>query len=225
MHLALLRKAESRPGVEAGDRRAIDAADVGEPGSVRGLELPVELLDVAGLRGNEVAVEPAEVAIDLLLLGDQLHAIDRGAVTFDDEPRALLAVQLLEDVDPVVHRGREVRGRAAGLAAADRAVVDDDDMLARLGQHVGGREPGDAGADDADVGLDVVGERRVVGHGERALPDGLGLTTGMRGLVEGAHVSVRVGWLSRGPVACRCWTPKNGTQAHRLAVPTPATNH
>jgi hypothetical protein len=36
MHLALLRKTESGPGVEAGDWGAIDAADVGQAGGVRG---------------------------------------------------------------------------------------------------------------------------------------------------------------------------------------------
>ena len=58
--------------------------------------------------------------------------------------RALGAMELLENVNPVVYRVGEVRRRPPGLAAADRAVVDHDDTLPRFGKHVRGRETGDA---------------------------------------------------------------------------------
>ena len=76
------------------------------------------------------------------------------------EPRAALAVQLLELVVAVVERVREMRRGAARLAAADRTVVDDHDAPAALREAVGGGEPGDPGADDADVGLEIALERR-----------------------------------------------------------------
>ena len=65
---------------------------------------------------------------------------------------AALAVKPLEVEEPIVERIDEVRGRRAGLPAADAAVVEHDHGLPNLGKQIGSREPGDAGADDADIG-------------------------------------------------------------------------
>ena len=51
----------------------------------------------------------------------------------------------------VVERVREMRGRASGLTAADRAVVDHHDRLAGACEHVRRGQSGDARANDADV--------------------------------------------------------------------------
>ena len=58
---------------------------------------------------------------------DALDAVDGGGVALGREPRAGGAVQPLDLGVAVVERVDQVCGGAAGLAAADRAAVEDDD--------------------------------------------------------------------------------------------------
>src|SRR4051812_24274988 len=88
VELALLGKAEGRTCIEAGDRRAIDHANVDEAGAVRGLHLLCELVALVPLHTEEVAVETTEIAVDVLLFDDHLHAVNRRRVAFDDVARA-----------------------------------------------------------------------------------------------------------------------------------------
>src|SRR5205085_1835070 len=100
---------------------------------------------------EQVAVQPGEVAVDPLLAGDRLDAVDGGGVARGGQRRRLGAAGALQLGVAVVEGVGQVGGGPAGLAAGDRAVVQHDDRLARAGQQVGGTEAGDAGADDADV--------------------------------------------------------------------------
>ena len=52
------------------------------------------------------------------------------------EPRAALAVELLELAVAVVESAGEMGRRTAGLTAADRTVVHDDDALTAAGETV-----------------------------------------------------------------------------------------
>jgi hypothetical protein len=171
VELTLLGKPERGPGLEACNRGAIDAANVDQAGEVGGGELLVELLDLLGTRRKQIAVEATEITVDVLGFGDHLHSVDRHRMALDDVPRSLLAIELLEHMDPIVHRIGEMGGRAAGLASAERPIVNDDDVLAGLGERVRRRQAGDAGADDADVGADATRQLRERGYGKSALPD------------------------------------------------------
>src|SRR5690349_4257557 len=151
VELPLVGPLERGPGIEVGDRRALDHRDVVRAGPMRGDELLLELLLLLVRPEDEIAIESAEVAVDVLEPNDLLDPIDGSHVALDDEPSVDFAVDGLESVDAVVHRPGEVGSGASGLPAADRSVVDHHYLLARFEERVGGREAGNAGADDADV--------------------------------------------------------------------------
>ena len=113
-----------------------------------GDELAVEDVLLVVAAEEEEAVDAPEVAVDVLEPNDLLDAVDRGHVALDNEPGVLGAVDLLEVVDAVVHRPREVGGRTSGLAAADRAVVDYHHFFAGFCEVVGGGEVQPAPARD-----------------------------------------------------------------------------
>src|SRR5512133_2668744 len=66
-----------------------------------------------------------------------------------------------------------MRRRATRLAAADLLLLQYDYLLARARQRIRDAEPRDARADHADVGREMLAERRAVGHGEGVVPDGV----------------------------------------------------
>ena len=77
------------------------------------------------------------------------------------QPSPVLPVEPDQPVEAVVERAGQVGRRPAGLAAADRAILQDRDAKAfLLGQEVGRRQPGDAGAHDGDVDLQVLAQQR-----------------------------------------------------------------
>ena len=89
MELSLTRKAESRPGVEADVRRAVDARHAAQPGAMRRRQLGVEHVDAIVAAEEEVAVDALEVTVDLFGTDDLLDLFDRRAVALHDEPRAV----------------------------------------------------------------------------------------------------------------------------------------
>src|SRR5690606_35629476 len=109
-------------------------------------------------REEEETIETREVAVDVVLCDDALDAVDRGAMARRSEPRTVLAVQLLEVREAVIHRIGELRGGAPGLAVTGISIVEHDDGPALLNEVVCGAQTGHAGADDAHVGVLVAGE-------------------------------------------------------------------
>ena len=157
--LTLIGPAERGPRVEVGDRGAVDLGDVGGAGAVCGVELLVEDLLLVVRAKEQVAVEAAEVAVDVLEPNDLLDAINGGHVALDDESGVGLAVDGLEVVDAVVHRPSEVGGGAPGLAAADRSVVDEHNLPIFTRGKIGCSDTSDAGADHADICCDILCNR------------------------------------------------------------------
>ena len=84
-------------------------------------------------------------------------------------------------VGPLVQRGAQQRGRAAGRAGAEAGALDDDDPEAGVMARERGREAHEAATDDEHVrsARQRVGhagfERGVVGGVERVAPDRVGL--------------------------------------------------
>jgi hypothetical protein len=114
-------------------------------------ELFIENALVVSAAQKEESVETPEVAVDLFVANDALDAIDRRTVALDDLSRAFSAMNVLENVDAIVHRVRKVRRRSSRLAAANRAVVDDDHLLSRFGEQIRRRQSRDSGTDDAHI--------------------------------------------------------------------------
>ena len=96
---------------------------------------------------EQVAIDALEAARDPARLHELLDVIDRGGVARADRARAILTESLLEVDEAVVDRRREMRARAPGLTAAERAVVDQCDLNALSSELDRTREPGDPAAD------------------------------------------------------------------------------
>ena len=178
MELPLIRKAKTRAKVEFDVRHAIEPRHAGPPDAMRRRQLGVEHVDAIGAAEEEIAVDALEIAVDVFGADDLLDLFDGRAMALHDETRALVAVDVLEHVDAVVHRVGEMRGRAAGFAAADCAVVDDDDFLPGFCEQICGGQSGDSGADDANVGSRISAERRERRNVEGAIPDRSGVAAG-----------------------------------------------
>src|SRR5688500_7524448 len=129
-----------------------------------GVQLLVELPHVIARRDEQVAVEPGEVAGDLLVADDALNPIDGRSMTLSRQAGALSSVQPLEMVETVIQRAHQMRGRPARLTARAWPIVDHDRALALLRQEVRRGQPRDAGADDADVSALIGRERRLPRH-------------------------------------------------------------
>jgi len=77
-------------------------------------------------------------------------------------------VAFIEGVD-------DVGGSAAGFAGSNVVSVEDDDGLAIGVESLGGEQTGDTCPDDADIGLRICDQRRVITE-EDVRPHGTGLT-------------------------------------------------
>jgi hypothetical protein len=82
-------------------------------------------------------------------------------VALGGEARALFAEEAFQFGVAVVERVDDVRGRAAGLAARDGAVVQYDDAPALAREQVGGGQAGDPGPDDDHVRFQILFESAV----------------------------------------------------------------
>jgi hypothetical protein len=153
MELSLLGKAQAGAAVERRERRALEQLDRAQAGAVRGLELLLQRLALVALGEEQIAVDPAEIALDALFPDDGLDALDRRAVAVGGEPRALAAVQLLQLEVAVVELVGEMRRGRLRHPARHRAVVQHGDALAGAHQQIRCRQPGNTRADDADVDL------------------------------------------------------------------------
>src|SRR5690606_31371745 len=134
---------QAAPAVEAGHRRALRPLDL-DAELAAGLELALEHVDPARLRGDEIAVEPAEVAIDRLVAADCLDAVDRRDLALVQPPRLVRPAHADQLVVVIVEFGGEVSRGPRGHPAADRAAVDDDDRASLPGELVGDREAGNS---------------------------------------------------------------------------------
>src|SRR4029079_18291230 len=101
---------------------------------------------------------------------------DGRAVTLDDQSRPVVAVNVLEHVDAIVHRIGEMRGGASRFAAADGSVIDDDHFFPGLRKQISGGQSGDSGPHDAYVGLRISVERGKCRDLEGAVPDRSGVS-------------------------------------------------
>jgi hypothetical protein len=82
-------------------------------------------------------------------------------------------VQALKFDIAVIQRVRQMRCCAAGFAAGDGTVVEDDNASACSREKVGGRKTGDSGADDADIRLLAAGQQRAEFNVRGGCPDRL----------------------------------------------------
>ena len=185
VELTLPREMQARAAIPA-VRRALDEAHVFQAGAVRGVELALERLALVALSEEEIAVEPREVAVDVLAPHDFVDALDRRAVAVGGHPDRFRAVQLLQLVVAVIEHVGEVAGRHARHAGDERAVVEHGDRQAGLGEVVGGAEARYARADDADVGMDVFFKRPAVRQEGGGGPDGFVAGHGAPSLAKNA---------------------------------------
>src|SRR5205823_5928935 len=146
--LSLSGKAKSWAGVEFPDRGAADELDVGQTGAVGGVALIGELVFVLAV--EEIAIDVSEIALNAFGGDDVINVLDGGGMAVSGEPRAVLAEEFFEVVIAVIEGVGKMGGCAAGLAAADRPIVQDDDFVTLPRQCVRDGESGDARADDAD---------------------------------------------------------------------------
>ena len=99
-----------------------------------------------------------------------------GHVTFCGQPRAFLAVKLLNVVVAVVECGSKVSSGTARLAAGHRAVIDQHDSPASAREEIGRGHSGNPSSHDADIRAQILGKRLELRHFGCVHPDG-GRTT------------------------------------------------
>ena len=121
---------------------------------------------------KKIAVEAAEIAVDLLLLLDLFDPVDGRRLAFIEQSGGALASQPDHRRGQIVAQRRQMRASARGNAACNRPAVDHDNPLALDGEFVSGREAGDAGSDDDGVATLVAiqqpcGRRDLDVHPER----------------------------------------------------------
>ena len=155
----------------AGERREV-RLDGSHPGGVEHLEAghgPGRRRERVGERDE--TVEPADAQRAVPALVERPPPGEARTAERDERRR----------VGPLVERGAQQRGGAAGGAGAQPGALDDDDPEAGVVARERGREPDEAATDDQHVGCarQRVGhagfERGVVGGVERVAPDRVGL--------------------------------------------------
>ena len=114
-----------------------------------------------GCAREQVAVQPLEIALDVLVANDRLDGVGGSGKTLCDAARDIDTVGFFDGPIAIV-RNRDVRSRATRFARTDAESLDDRDADALLGEQVRGREPGDTGSDDAHVYRDHASQRRIV---------------------------------------------------------------
>jgi hypothetical protein len=133
VELRLIGEAKCRPGIVRREGSPLDPPYAAQPGSLRGFELAVEQLGRLIGSETQVAIEPGEVAVDVLALDDRFDRGNRLSMARRGEAGAFGAVQSLELAIAHVERAHEVRRRTAGLAAARGTLVEHHDGACRLG--------------------------------------------------------------------------------------------
>src|SRR5690606_28169245 len=105
--------------------------------------------------------DPIEPAVDAVVAAEGFDAVDGGGGHLDDAQRLGLAAQCREGAELGPGGQQHARIPAAG-AAAENVAVDDDDVQIRLllFQPNGGPHAEKAAADDADVGGGFAIQRR-----------------------------------------------------------------
>jgi len=151
---------------------ALDDFGVREAGAVCRLELALELLSLGLAAEEQVAVHALEITIDVLHRSDRLDPVDGGHVTVGRHPRALASVELLDVVVAVVESRGQMGGGAAGLAAADRAVVDERNGAPCPREKVGSRHSGDPRPDHAYIDPQILCKRLELRNFGSIHPDG-----------------------------------------------------
>jgi len=102
------------------------------------VQFVVDDLRIGIERLKQVAVEAAEIAIDLLPLLDFFDAVDRRCLAFIKQTGGFFAAQADHRRRQIVAQRREMRAGAGGDAAGDLAAIDDDDPPAFGRELVGG---------------------------------------------------------------------------------------
>ena len=87
MELPLVGEAQAGPGVKGGQRRPLDALDTRQSRAMGGLQLAVQDVRWLTRRDKEITIETGEVAVDRLVPGDLLDAVDGRGVTVGRQPR------------------------------------------------------------------------------------------------------------------------------------------
>src|SRR5215203_3505140 len=170
MELRLVQKPYRWSGIEGVDRCAFRPFDrkTGAPARFKFL---AEVFRRFVWRFKQITIEPLELALDSFLAHDSFHEIDGRGVTLRCESRALLAVQLLQFVVPIIERIHNVRRGSSGHPAANHPVVDYHHASALTDKRVGDREPCNPGADYADIGSRVLAQRVELAGTGRGFPE------------------------------------------------------
>ena len=167
MHLALVGEPEAASGRERQGRRGqLLRKQARPPGR---LPLLAQWLGIAVGGVEEIAVHPFESAVERRPCGTGGDDLDGGRVARGRQPRPFRAVEALEAVEAGVDGGGQVGGGPPRLARPDALAIEHHHRETLLGEPGRRREPRDAGADHADVGADVLVQRRDRGQvGARA---------------------------------------------------------
>src|SRR5947208_1665516 len=126
MELPLPGEAQGWPGVVGINRRTLDHLNICQPGAVRGLKLALQCFNRIAWRDKEVAVEPLEIAGDLLFSNDSFNAGNRRRMALCCQPRSLIAVILFKIVVAVIKRVHQMRSRSPGHPSANRSIIEYD---------------------------------------------------------------------------------------------------
>ena len=177
MELGLPREPERRTVLEVAQRGPGDPDHTRDSGPQHRVELLVERVAGCTRRGKEVTIHPLEVAVDVLQPNDPADPVHRLDVTPGRGLHSFGPVEPLQLVVAGIQDRGQVGGRAAGIATADGTVVQHCHRFAVAREEIGGGQPRNAGADDADVHLEVLGQRsrvgdRAGGRPERSPPGG-----------------------------------------------------
>jgi len=172
MNGRLARKAKGWSAVPEGERNPVNELGVGETGAMCGVELTLEILARFLAAEKEVTLDSLELAIYVFHRGDAFDAMDSRHVTLGGDAGALLTVESLDVVVPIVEGSGEMGSGTARFTATDWAVVDDDNRATGPGQQVCGGQARDSGPHNADVGTKILGKGLELWHFGSAHPDG-----------------------------------------------------
>src|SRR5688572_10059784 len=123
-------------------------------------QLPAQCQNGIGCAREQVAVQPLEIALDVLVANDRLDSVGGSSKALRDPTRHIDTVRFF-DCPIAIVGDSDVRSRATRFARTDAESLDHRDADALPGEQVGGREPANTGSDDAHVYRDHASQRRI----------------------------------------------------------------
>jgi len=152
----LPREAKSRAAVPETEWNAIDQLGVADSGTMRCLELSLELLSLSLAAEKEVAFDTLKIAVNVLHGSNRLDAMDRRHVALGCESGAFLAMKLGDVVIAVVQGRREMSSSATSLPTPDRSIIYEHNRTTSAREKVGCGHSRDSSADHADIRPEIL---------------------------------------------------------------------